>query len=64
MTSKHDSNFITIALPVQLIKQIDLFVRNSEGIYLSRPHVVKVALKRFFENNGGENFERNNKNPK
>ena len=48
------SEFITIALPKNIIDKIDSFIESSNHLYTSRPHVVKVALHKFFENNGGE----------
>jgi len=53
MTQNNEPDFITIALPKELVNRIDVFVENSNHMYLNRPHVIKVALARFFENNGG-----------
>lgn len=49
----NETDFITIALPKELVNRIDVFVENSNHMYLNRPHVIKVALAKFFENNGG-----------
>ena len=58
MTQKTRAGFVTIALPVDLIDKIDVFIKNSikhDSLYQKRPDVVKVALARFFKdnNNGG-----------
>lgn len=53
MTQNNESNFITIALPRELVERIDSFVEKSNHKYINRPHVVKIALARFFKNNGG-----------
>lgn len=46
--------FTTIALPKELVDKIDRFIEASEHMYTSRSHVVKVALFKFFKNNGGD----------
>jgi len=61
MTQNNESDFVTIALPRELVERIDIFVENSNHMYLNRPHVIKVALAKFFENDGGEKVERNGK---
>ena len=49
-----ENEFVTIALPRELIERIDRFVEDSDHRFVSRPHVVKVALSNFFKNNGGD----------
>ena len=49
-----NNEFVTIALPKDLVDKIDKFIEDSNHLYTSRPHVVKVALFKFFKNNGGE----------
>jgi len=51
---KDNVGFVTIALPKDIIDDIDKFVDKNKPLYNSRPHVVKVALEQFFKNNGGE----------
>jgi len=47
--------FTTIALPDKITDKIDKLVNESNGLYQSRSHIVKLALYDFFEkNNGGE----------
>jgi len=55
MTPKYKTcdRFTTIALPNELVKQIDDFVAENKPIYLNRPHVIKIALEKFWKNNGG-----------
>lgn len=48
-----NNEFVTIALPKKVVNQIDSFIENSNHLYTSRPHVVKVALFSFFDKNGG-----------
>lgn len=55
VTMTDDPAFITVALPKEIVNKIDEFVTNSEGLYTSRPHVIKVALSKFFKNGGGIN---------
>jgi len=52
MTPKIERNFTTVAVPNDIIEQIDNFVARSEHAYCNRSHVVKVALFKFFKNNG------------
>ena len=50
----HESEFVTIALPRELIEKIDKFVKDNNHMYPKRPNVIKVALHNFFKNNGGD----------
>ena len=51
----HGNEFVTIALPKQVIDHIDRCIESSGHLYTSRPHVVKLALSKFFEDNGDGN---------
>lgn len=50
----NEPEFVTVALPKEIIDRIDRFVDGSNHQFVSRPHVIKVALSRFFKNNGGD----------
>ena len=53
MTENNDCPFITVALPKEIIDKIDAFIESSDHLFTSRPHVIKVALSKFFNNNCG-----------
>lgn len=47
----HKYDFISISLPKTLVDKIDAYIERSDSMY-KRPHVIKTALNKFF-NNGG-----------
>jgi len=47
-----NGEFVTIALPKNIIERLDKCIDESNHLYTSRPHVVKIALARFFNENG------------
>lgn len=44
--------FVTIALPKDIVERLDKCIDESDHVYTSRPHVVKIALAKFFNENG------------
>ena len=52
--NNNSSNFTTIALPHNVIKQIDRFIARNNPHYTSRAHVVKIALNHFFTKQNGD----------
>jgi len=47
-----------VALPGKLVDRIDELIEKSNYKYASRPHVIKLALKDFFEKNEGNGGEK------
>lgn len=54
MKQTRNQEFVTVALPRELIDRLDKCIKNSNQLYTSRPHLIKIALAKFFKNNGDE----------